>query len=84
MTTPPARNQPASYEHDVEDFEKRHPGILIKDLLDRDKLLEEDTPFARKLNQLKQNLVTIEQTSGYKSNDAYVWLLPFHFNIGSV
>ena len=54
----------SSFEHDVEDFEKRHPGILIKDLLDRDNLLEEDTPFARKLNQLKQNLVTIERTSG--------------------
>lgn len=53
----------SSFEDDLEDFEERHPDILIKDLLDSDKPLQEDTRFARKVNQLKQNLVTIERTS---------------------
>jgi site-specific DNA recombinase len=51
------------FEDDVEDFQERHPDILIKDLLDTDRLLQEDTPFARKVNELKRNLVTIERTS---------------------
>ena len=53
----------SSFEDDLEDFEERHPDMSIKDLLDTDKLLQEDTAFARKVNRLKQNLVTIERTS---------------------
>jgi site-specific DNA recombinase len=53
----------SSFEDDLEQFEDRHPGVSIKDLLDTDKLLEEDTAFGRKVNRLKQNLVTIERTS---------------------
>jgi len=52
----------SSFEDNLEDFEERHRGLVIRDLLDNDKVLEEDTPFARKVNQLKQNLVTIERT----------------------
>ncbi len=53
----------SSFEDELEDFEERHPDISIKDLLDTSKLLQENTPFAEKVNKLKQNLVTIEQTS---------------------
>jgi len=52
----------SSFEDDLEEFEQRHPDISIKDLLDNNKLLPENTPFAKKVNQLKQDLVTIEQT----------------------
>lgn len=45
------------------DFEKLHPEITDWDLLDPTKQVPEDTEFGEKVNQLKQNLVTIEQTS---------------------
>ncbi len=53
----------SSFEDDLEDFEERHPDMSIKDLLDTDKLVQEDRAFAGKVNRLKQNLVTIERTS---------------------
>ncbi len=53
----------SSFEDELEDFEERHPDMSIKDLLDTNKLLQENTPFAEKVNRLKRNLVTIEQTS---------------------
>ena len=53
----------SSFENDLEDFEQRHPDISVKDLLDTNRRLQEDTPFAEKVNKLKQDLVTIEQTS---------------------
>ena len=53
----------SSFEDDLEDFEQRHPGISIKELLDTNKRFQESTPFAVKVNKLKQDLVTIEQTS---------------------
>jgi len=68
----------SSFEDALENFEKRHPDILIKDLLDTDKLLQEDTPFARKVNQLKQNLVTIERTSGCRHVHRCKKLFFFH------
>jgi len=52
----------SSFEDDLEDFEQRHPHISVKDLLDTNKRLQENTPFAQKVNKLKQDLVTIEQT----------------------
>jgi site-specific DNA recombinase len=53
----------SSFEGELEDFEKRHPDILLKDLLDTNKLIEENTPFAEKVNKLKRDLVTTERTS---------------------
>jgi site-specific DNA recombinase len=53
----------SSFEDELEDFEEQHPDIPLKDLLDTNKLLPENTPFAKKVNKLKQNLVTIERTS---------------------
>ena len=41
----------------------QHPDTSIEDLLAINKQLPEDTPLAQKVNQLKKNLVTIEQTS---------------------
>jgi hypothetical protein len=61
-----------SFEKELEESEERHPDTPIKDLLDTKKLLPETTPFAKKINQLKKNLVTITQTSG---------CLCFHRNI---
>jgi site-specific DNA recombinase len=52
----------ASFEDQLEEFEKLHPDISVKDLLDKTKLLPETTPFAKNVNQLKQNLATIERT----------------------
>ena len=71
----------SSFEDELEDFEERHPDISIKDLLDTNKLLQENTPFAEKVNKLKQNLVTIEQTSGCLPSDAYKYLIPFSFRV---
>jgi hypothetical protein len=51
-----------SFEEELQDFEEQHPDISIKELLYSKKLLPETTPFAKKVNQLKKNLVTIEQT----------------------
>lgn len=53
----------SAFDDELRRFEKKHPDVSVKDLLDNPKLLPEDTPFVQKLNQLKQNLVTIEQTS---------------------
>ena len=53
----------SSFEDDLEDFEQRHPDISIKDVLDTNKTFQENTPFAEKVNKLKQDLVTIERTS---------------------
>ena len=47
----------------LKEFEQQHPDITIEDILDSDKPLPEDTPFARAVNQVKNNLVTIERTS---------------------
>ncbi|MFC2041888.1 recombinase family protein [Chloroflexota bacterium] len=52
----------SSFEDELDDFEKLHPDISVKDLLDTNKLIPENTPFAKKVNQLKQDLVTIERT----------------------
>jgi len=53
----------SSFEDELEDFEEQHPDIPLKDLLDSKKLLPENTAFAKKVNKLKENLVTTEQTS---------------------
>ena len=52
----------SSFEDELEDFEGQHPDISLKDLMDTNKLLQENTPFARKVNKSKRNLVTIERT----------------------
>ncbi len=62
----------AMFNQLLKDFEQQHPDTSIEDLLAINKQLPEDTPFARAVNQVKQNLVTIEQTSGCLSSRAYV------------
>ncbi|MDD5288598.1 MAG: hypothetical protein PHY28_05745, partial [Dehalococcoidales bacterium] len=54
----------SSFNEELAKFEEQHPEVSVKDLLDNNKPIPEDTPFAQKINQLKQNLVTIERTSG--------------------
>lgn len=51
------------FEEQLEDFQERHPEISLEDLLDPNNLVHEDTPFAREVNKLKADLVTIERTS---------------------
>ncbi|MFC1892411.1 recombinase zinc beta ribbon domain-containing protein, partial [Chloroflexota bacterium] len=51
-----------SYFDDLEAFEEQNPDICISDLLDPNKLVPGDTPFVKKVNQLKENLATIERT----------------------
>lgn len=72
----------SSFEDELEDFEERHPDISVKDLLDANKLLPENTPFAQKVNRLKQNLVTTERTSGYRHALKYENIFPlFETNV---
>ena len=52
----------ACFAQQLKEFEHKHPDISIEDLLS-DKPLPEDTPYGRLHNQIKKNLVTIEQTS---------------------
>ncbi|MGB2799711.1 MAG: hypothetical protein WBC82_07715 [Dehalococcoidia bacterium] len=52
----------ASFNEELEIFEAQHPDITVKDLLDTKKALPEETPFAEKINQFKNNLVTIART----------------------
>jgi len=51
------------FDDELRDFEELHPDISIQELLDPKKTLPENTSFAKKVNQLKRNLVTTEQTS---------------------
>jgi hypothetical protein len=53
----------AFFNQALKEFEQQHPDISIEDLLAVNKQLPEDTPFAKIVNQVKQNLVTIERTS---------------------
>ncbi len=62
ISTADADNE-ALFNQALKEFEKQHPDITIDDLLDFNKQLPEDTPFAKVVNQVKRNLVTIEQTS---------------------
>ncbi len=55
-------NELSSFEDELKKFEENHPDVSVKDLLDTSKKLAGDTPFVQKINNLKQNLVTIEQT----------------------
>jgi len=49
----------------IEDFEQSHPETNSQDLVNLDYLLPEDSPLAKVLNPVKEELlVTIEQTSG--------------------
>lgn len=63
----------SSFEDELKDFEERHPDISLKDLLDTNKLIQENTPFAEKVNKLKQDLVTIEQTSASLFRCRYIY-----------
>ena len=71
----------SSFNQSLKDFEQKHPDIFIDDLLSINKQLPDDTPFARAVNQVKNNLVTIEQTPGCLSGHAYSHLIPFAFSI---
>jgi len=53
----------ATFAQRVKEFEQLHPDITIFDLINPYKRLPEDTLLGKTANQLKQNLVTIEQTS---------------------
>ena len=53
----------AFFNQTLKEFEQKHPDTSIEDLLDINKQLPEDTPFAEIVNHVKQNLVTIKQTS---------------------
>jgi len=65
----------------LKEFEQQHPDITIKDMLDPDKPLPGNSLFAKSVNRVKNNLVTIEQTSGCLSSHAYSYLIPFAFSI---
>ena len=52
----------SSFEHELQAFEEKHPDMFLKDFLDSGKLLSENPVLAQKVNKLKQNLVTTEQT----------------------
>lgn len=54
----------AFFNQALKEFEQQHPDTSIEDLLEVNKQLPEDTPFAKIVNLVKQNLVTIKQTSG--------------------
>ena len=59
------------------EFEQQHPDITIEDLRDFNTQLPEDMPFGKVVNQVKKNLVTIAQTSGCLTADAYNYAIPF-------
>jgi site-specific DNA recombinase len=67
------------FNKELQEFEKQHPEFNIEDLLDLNKQLPGDSVFASYANEVKQNLVTREQTSGCLSSYAYSWLIPFTF-----
>ncbi|MFU8796495.1 MAG: hypothetical protein ACNA7X_04295, partial [Dehalococcoidia bacterium] len=52
-----------SFTDQLDEFQQQHPGVSVRDLLDPNTVLQEDSPFATRVNRLKGNLVTIEQTS---------------------
>jgi site-specific DNA recombinase len=54
----------SSFEHELQAFEEQHPDMFLKNFLHSGKLLSENPVLAQKVNKLKQNLVTTEQTSG--------------------
>jgi len=64
----------AFFNQVLKEFEQQHPDTSIEDLLDINKQLPEDTPFAKIVNQVKQNLVTIEQTSASLFNCRYTYI----------
>jgi hypothetical protein len=49
----------ASFTKELRDFEQQHPSVVIKDFLETEKALPEETSFTQKVNSLKNNLVTI-------------------------
>ena len=51
-----------SFNEELKILEAQHPNIAVKDLLDTRKALPEEAPFAEKVNQFKNDLVTTEQT----------------------
>lgn len=48
----------------IKEFEQQHPDISVADLLDYSKPLPGNSKFAQFWNKFKQDLITIEQTSG--------------------
>ena len=54
----------AQFNSRLKDFEQQHPEFNIEDLIDIDKQIPGNSEFAKSINLFKQNLVTIEQTSG--------------------
>jgi site-specific DNA recombinase len=54
----------ASFDKELRKFEEENTDVTLGDLIDANKELPEGTPFAHKVNEFKNDLVTIEQTSG--------------------
>ena len=54
----------SSFERDLRRYEEANSYVPVKKLLDPNKPLTEDTHLAEVINEAKNNLVTIEQTSG--------------------
>ena len=59
------------FNNALHEFEQKHPDVFIEDFLDFKKQLPGDTPFADIVNQVKRNLVTIEQTSALRRVNRY-------------
>jgi hypothetical protein len=64
----------AFFNQALKQFEQQHPNTSIEDLLAINKQLPENTPFAKIVNQVKQNLVTIEQTWASLFNCRYSYI----------
>ena len=52
----------SSFEKEMRDFEQQHPDVAIQDFLDTKRALPKETPFAEKVNQFKNDLVTTART----------------------
>jgi len=58
----------------LKDFEQQHPDTSIEDLLAINKQLPEDTPFARAVNQVKNNLSPLNK---HRHDDMDVVIYPY-------
>ena len=69
----------ATFSRLFNEYAQEHPDINFDDYVDPGKPLPGNSPFAQSINRAKNNLVTIEQTSGCLSTHAYLWAVPFSF-----
>ncbi len=52
-----------SFKDELKQFEVKHPDVTVSEILDTDLNRVADSPIVQKVAKLKQDLVTIEQTS---------------------